>query len=86
MRVELRVPTSGESITEVEIADWFKSAGDRVRQDEPVVLLETDKAAMELPAPVAGVFVCHQPALEGLHGGHANDQQTPHACVRPQLP
>jgi 2-oxoglutarate dehydrogenase E2 component (dihydrolipoamide succinyltransferase) len=56
MRVELRVPTTGESITEVQIADWLKRTGDRVRQDEPVVLLETDKAAMELPAPVSGVL------------------------------
>ena len=56
MRVELRVPASGESITEVQIAEWLKSTGDRVRQDEPVVLLETDKAAMELPSPVSGVL------------------------------
>jgi len=56
MRVELRVPASGESITEVQIADWLKRAGDRVRQDEPVVLLETEKAAMELPSPVSGVL------------------------------
>jgi 2-oxoglutarate dehydrogenase E2 component (dihydrolipoamide succinyltransferase) len=57
MRIELRVPTSGESITEVQVADWLKRTGDRVRQDEPVVLLETDKAAMELPSPVSGVLV-----------------------------
>ncbi|HEX7216499.1 MAG TPA: 2-oxoglutarate dehydrogenase complex dihydrolipoyllysine-residue succinyltransferase [Methylomirabilota bacterium] len=56
MRVELRVPAAGESITEVQIADWLKRAGDPVRQDEAVVLLETDKAAMELPSPVAGVL------------------------------
>ena len=56
MRVELRVPAGGESITEVQVADWLKRTGDRVRQDEPIVLLETDKAAMELPSPVAGVL------------------------------
>lgn len=56
MRVDLRVPASGESITEVEIADWLKRTGDLVRQDEPVVLLETDKAAIELPSPVSGVL------------------------------
>ena len=52
MRVELRVPTSGESITEAQVADWLKQAGDRIRKDEPLVVLETDKAAMELPSPV----------------------------------
>jgi 2-oxoglutarate dehydrogenase E2 component (dihydrolipoamide succinyltransferase) len=56
MRVELRVPASGESITEAQVADWLKQAGDRIRQDEPLVVLETDKAAMELPSPVAGVL------------------------------
>ena len=56
MRVELRVPATGESITEVQISDWLKRAGDRVRQDEPVVVLETDKATMELPSPVSGVL------------------------------
>ena len=56
MRVELRVPTSGESITEAQVADWLKQAGDRIRKDEPLVVLETDKAAMELPSPVSGVL------------------------------
>ena len=56
MRVELRVPASGESITEAQVADWLKQAGDRIRQDEPLVVLETDKAAMELPSPVSGVL------------------------------
>jgi 2-oxoglutarate dehydrogenase E2 component (dihydrolipoamide succinyltransferase) len=57
MPVELRVPASGESVTEAQIGDWLKAAGDRVRQDEPVVLLETDKATLELPAPVSGTLV-----------------------------
>jgi 2-oxoglutarate dehydrogenase E2 component (dihydrolipoamide succinyltransferase) len=56
MRVELRVPAAGESITEAQVADWLKHAGDRIRQDEPLVVLETDKAAMELPSPVSGVL------------------------------
>jgi len=56
MRVELRVPAGGESITEVQVAEWLKRAGDRVKRDEPIVVLETDKAAMELPSPVSGVL------------------------------
>src|SRR4026208_1765673 len=56
MRVELRVPAAGESITEVQVADWLKRAGDPVRQGEAGGLLEPDKAAMELPSPVAGVL------------------------------
>jgi 2-oxoglutarate dehydrogenase E2 component (dihydrolipoamide succinyltransferase) len=56
MPVELTIPALGESVTEAQIGDWLKAAGDPVRQDEPVVLLDTDKAALELPAPVSGVL------------------------------
>ncbi len=54
MPIELRVPTAGESITEVRIGAWRKSEGDPVRLDEVVVEIETDKAAIELPAPTHG--------------------------------
>ncbi len=56
MAIELKIPESGESITEVQIGEWRKAEGDRVEQDEIVVEIETDKASMELPAPVAGVI------------------------------
>jgi 2-oxoglutarate dehydrogenase E2 component (dihydrolipoamide succinyltransferase) len=55
MSVELKVPSVGESITEVQIGDWLKGAGDAVRADEGVVVIETDKVTVELPAPSAGV-------------------------------
>src|SRR5262245_23385440 len=54
MPVELVVPSVGESVTEVEIGDWLKHEGEHVDQDEPVVVLETDKVTVELPAPAAG--------------------------------
>lgn len=56
MPVELRVPSAGESISEVRIGAWRKAEGDYVRMDEVVVELETDKAAMELPAPASGTL------------------------------
>ena len=56
MAVELKVPTAGESITEVQIGQWLKSEGDGVSQDEAVCEIETDKASMELPAPSEGVI------------------------------
>jgi 2-oxoglutarate dehydrogenase E2 component (dihydrolipoamide succinyltransferase) len=56
MAVELKVPSAGESITEVVIATWLKKEGDSVKRDEPVVEIETDKATLEVPAPVAGVL------------------------------
>lgn len=58
MSIELKVPTTiGESITEVQIADWLKSPGDAVQQDEPIVSIETEKVSLDLPAPVSGVLV-----------------------------
>ncbi|MCP4645706.1 MAG: 2-oxoglutarate dehydrogenase complex dihydrolipoyllysine-residue succinyltransferase [bacterium] len=55
MPVELKVPAVGESITEVEIGEWLKTKGDYIAQDEPVVEIESDKATVELPAPVGGI-------------------------------
>lgn len=54
MALELKIPAVGESITEVEIGQWLKKEGDTVKVDEPLVELVTDKATLELPAPVAG--------------------------------
>jgi 2-oxoglutarate dehydrogenase E2 component (dihydrolipoamide succinyltransferase) len=56
MSIELRIPSAGESITEVEIGEWRKSEGDSVKRDEVVVEIETDKASMELAAPSDGVL------------------------------
>src|SRR5882672_3815203 len=56
MPVELKVPSVGESISEVEIGEWLKAKGEFVSKDEPVVTLESEKATVELPAPVSGVL------------------------------
>jgi len=56
MSIELRIPAVGESITEVEIGGWLKRQGERVRKDEPVVTLESEKATLELPAPESGTL------------------------------
>jgi 2-oxoglutarate dehydrogenase E2 component (dihydrolipoamide succinyltransferase) len=56
MAVELRVPEVGESIKEVQIGSWLKGEGDRVERDEAVVEIESDKATLELPAPVSGTI------------------------------
>lgn len=56
MSVELKVPPAGESITEVQIGEWLKKVGDAVRRDEVIVVIETDKVTVELPAPADGVL------------------------------
>ena len=54
MAVELIVPEVGESITEVEIGQWLVGEGEYIKEDGPVVEIESDKATVELPAPVSG--------------------------------
>src|SRR5947209_4678134 len=56
MATEIKIPQVGESITEVEIGDWLKSKGEQVSRDEPVVVLESEKATVELPAPESGTI------------------------------
>src|SRR5271163_3952552 len=56
MAVELKVPSLGESVTEVEIGRWLKREGDAVNKDDNVVTLESEKATVELPAPVSGTL------------------------------
>ena len=57
MPVNLIVPEAGESISEVRIGAWHKAEGEFVNVEEVVVEIETDKAAIELPAPVSGTLV-----------------------------
>ncbi|MEM9286595.1 MAG: dihydrolipoyllysine-residue succinyltransferase, partial [Pseudomonadota bacterium] len=56
-RVEITAPSSGESVTEADIGEWLVKVGDFVKVDDPVVSLETDKAAVDVPAPVSGTLV-----------------------------
>jgi 2-oxoglutarate dehydrogenase E2 component (dihydrolipoamide succinyltransferase) len=59
MASEVKVPTLGESVTEATIGEWLKQPGDAVGLDEPIASLETDKVAVEVPSPVAGVMGEH---------------------------
>ncbi len=61
--VEMKVPTIGESITEVTLSQWLKNNGDVVRLDEPICEFESDKATLEFPAEATGKLI--QVAKEG---------------------
>ena len=56
MAIQVKVPTVGESITEVTIANWTKKDGDVVQMDEIIAELESDKATFELTAPKTGIL------------------------------
>jgi 2-oxoglutarate dehydrogenase E2 component (dihydrolipoamide succinyltransferase) len=54
MILEMKVPSPGESITEVEIATWLVEDGDYVEKDQPIAEVDSDKATLELPAEASG--------------------------------
>lgn len=56
MVLEMKVPSPGESITEVEIATWLVEDGDYVEKDQPIAEVDSDKATLELPAEESGVI------------------------------
>jgi 2-oxoglutarate dehydrogenase E2 component (dihydrolipoamide succinyltransferase) len=56
MAIELKVPTVGESITEVQMGEWLKAEGDAVARDEIIARIETDKVTVDLTAPADGVL------------------------------
>jgi pyruvate/2-oxoglutarate dehydrogenase complex dihydrolipoamide acyltransferase (E2) component len=54
MLVEVKIPVVGESIVEVQIGQWHKSEGEAVQKDQPLVVIESEKATVDLPAPESG--------------------------------
>ena len=62
MSVQVEIPSMGESVREVILLEWLKGDGERVERDDPLCLLETDKASVELPSPASGSLKHLQPA------------------------
>ncbi len=56
MPLEMKVPSPGESITEVEIAEWLVEDGDYVEKDQTIAEVDSDKATLELPAEESGII------------------------------
>jgi 2-oxoglutarate dehydrogenase E2 component (dihydrolipoamide succinyltransferase) len=57
MAIDIVMPQAGESVTSGVVSRWLKNNGDRVKRDEGVVEIETDKVTLEVPAPAAGVVL-----------------------------
>jgi 2-oxoisovalerate dehydrogenase E2 component (dihydrolipoyl transacylase) len=56
-RYVFKLPDVGEGLVEAEISRWHVAAGDRIREDQPLVDVTTDKAVVEIPAPASGIVV-----------------------------
>jgi len=89
--VEMKVPTIGESITEVTLSQWLKKDGDFVKVDEPICEFESDKATLEFPAEATGRLIHVASEGDDLPIGalvaridtSATDTGTPSAPVQP---
>jgi 2-oxoglutarate dehydrogenase E2 component (dihydrolipoamide succinyltransferase) len=69
MPIELTIPSVGESITEVQIAEWLKADGDSVKKDENVAVIDSEKTTFELPAPQDGTLKILRQAGETIQVG-----------------
>ncbi len=67
MANEVQIPAMGESVSEVILIEWLKADGDYVERDEPICVLETDKANVDLPAPNEGVLR-HKEVVDAVLG------------------
>lgn len=67
--LEMKVPSPGESITEVEIARWLVQTGDYVEKDQAIAEVDSDKATLELPAEAAGVITLQAEEGEAVKVG-----------------
>ncbi|MCU4157988.1 2-oxoglutarate dehydrogenase complex dihydrolipoyllysine-residue succinyltransferase [Carboxylicivirga sp. A043] len=97
MIIEIKVPTPGESITEVELASWMVSDGDIVEKDQEIAEIESDKATLSLLATEAGKIKIVVEAGETIavgavactvdteFAGEATSQATPEASSEPAV-
>ena len=56
MNIEVKVPSPGESITEVQVAEWLVEDGDFVKKDQDIVEIDSDKATLPLASPADGII------------------------------
>ena len=66
--IPIEVPAVGESISEVQIANWLKGEGDSVSEGEDIVEIETEKASVQIPAPASGTLVAITIAADEFAG------------------
>ena len=69
MILEMKVPSPGESITEVEIAQWLVADGDYVEKDQAIAEVDSDKATLELPAEASGTITLQAEAGDTVSVG-----------------
>ena len=88
--LEMKVPSPGESITEVEIARWLVKTGDYVTKDQAVAEVDSDKATLELPAEASGIITLQAEEGEAVKVGQVvcliDTTAVPTAPTAPTVP
>jgi 2-oxoglutarate dehydrogenase E2 component (dihydrolipoamide succinyltransferase) len=90
MKIEVKVPSVGESVREAVLAQWYKRNGDRVRKDEPLFVIETDKVTLEVVAEAEGVLAIRveagQTVAVGAVVAEIDTEAAPKEAARPAPP
>ena len=95
MSIEVKIPSIGESISEVQIAEWLKKDGEEVKKDENVAVIDSEKTTLELPAPDSGrLKILHQSGetvhigeiVARIESGNGTAESKPAAPVSPTEP
>src|SRR5580692_7514253 len=88
MPIELKIPHIGESINEVQIAEWLKADGDEVKKDENLAVIDSEKTTLELPAPENGRLKILRQSGETVRVGEivAQIESDNGATEKPQAP
>ncbi|MBI2022944.1 2-oxo acid dehydrogenase subunit E2 [Candidatus Giovannonibacteria bacterium] len=81
MRAQVSIPFAGQTIFTAKIVEWFKRAGEKVRKDEAIAVVDTDKAAVEIYAPVSGVLEIVIPAGEEAKVAREDQEAEPIAFI-----
>jgi len=91
MSVEVKVPSPGESVSEVEIASWLVADGDYVEKDQEIVELDSDKATLAMPAEESGILTITVEEGESVEVGQViatidTDAQAPEGAREDKSP
>ena len=78
--LEMKVPSPGESITEVEIATWLVEDGDYVEKDQAIAEVDSDKATLELPAEESGIITLKAEEGDAVAVGVAEPGEGPRSA------
>lgn len=90
MKIEIKIPSVGESVREAVLVEWYKKDGDVVQKDEPLFVVETDKVTLEIVAEVSGILTPlvseGETVAIGAVVGHIDTEAAPASSPEPTPP